>query len=105
MDAEKVTVIAYIEVNPGSEEEFLVAAHDVVAATREEESCINYDLHQLTSRPSQFVFYENWTSLAGLDQHSKSEHIQLFRSRISHLLARPTEITILKMVTELEGAS
>jgi quinol monooxygenase YgiN len=103
MDADKVTVIAYIEVNPGGEEEFLLAARDVVAATREEEACINYDLHQLTTKPSQFVFYENWTSLAGLDQHSKSDHIQTFRSRISHLLARPTEITILKMVTEPEA--
>jgi quinol monooxygenase YgiN len=102
MDSEKVTVIATIEVRPGSEEEFLQAVPDVVAATRDEEACLNYDLHQSTTNPGLFVFYENWTSLAGLDQHSKSAHIQAFRARIGHLLARPTEIVLWKMVTEPE---
>lgn len=103
MDAEKVTVIAHIKVRPGSEEEFLKAVPDVVAATRAEDACINYDLHQSSSDPSHFVFYENWTSLAGLDQHSASPHIQVFRSRIGHLLEKPTEITLWKMLTELEA--
>ncbi|NBO64255.1 MAG: antibiotic biosynthesis monooxygenase [Acidobacteria bacterium] len=102
MDSEKITVIATIEVKPGGEQDFLLAVPDVVAATRAEEACINYDLHQSTTNPCQFVFYENWTSQAGLDQHLKSTHIQTFRARIGHLLARPTEIVLWKMVTALE---
>ncbi|MFZ4628932.1 MAG: putative quinol monooxygenase, partial [Blastocatellia bacterium] len=41
-----MSVIAYLEVRPGSEAEFLRAAEDVIAATRQEEACLNYDLHQ-----------------------------------------------------------
>jgi quinol monooxygenase YgiN len=103
MDSEKVTVIAYIEVKPGCEEEFLKAVPDVVAATRAEDACINYDFHQSSSNPSRFVFYENWTSKAGLDQHSASPHIQVFRSRIGDLLAMPTDITLWTMLTEIES--
>lgn len=100
MSQEKVTVIAYIEVKPGTDEEFLSHAADVVAATRAEAACINYDLHHAADAPHKFVFYENWTSMAGLDQHAKSAHIQTFRSAISDLLAKPVEITIWKMVSE-----
>lgn len=96
---EKVTVIAHVEVRPGCEEEFLKAVPEVVAATRAEEACINYDCHQSSSDPTRFVFYENWTSIEGLNQHAASEHIREFRSRVSGLVVRPTEITLWKMVT------
>ena len=99
MESEKVSVIAYLEVKPGYEEEFLLAIPDVVAATRAEEACINYDFHRSTSQPNLFVFYENWTSQAGLDQHAASAHIETFRQRIGGLLARPVEITLWKMLT------
>ncbi len=100
MSSEKVTVIAHIEVKPGTEAAFLQHAQTVVAATRAEAACINYDLHQLGGDSTKFVFYENWTSLAGLDQHAKSAHIQTFRDEIADLVAKPVEIQIWKMVTE-----
>ena len=103
MNQEQVTVIAYIEVKPGSEEAFLKAASAVVAATRAETACINYDLHRADEKPSLFVFYENWTSMAGLQQHAQSAHIQTFRNSIGDLLAKPTEIKTYKMVTDPAG--
>ncbi|MBL8189242.1 MAG: antibiotic biosynthesis monooxygenase [Acidobacteria bacterium] len=100
MSQEKVTVIAHIEVKPGTEAAFIEHAQVVTAATRAEEACINYDLHQLASDSTKFVFYENWTSLAGLDQHAKSAHIQAFRAGIGDLIAKPVDIQIWKMVTQ-----
>jgi len=100
MSQEKVTVIAHIEVKPGTEEEFLKHATAVVASTRAEAACINYDLHQAADAPHKFVFYENWSSMDGLNEHARSAHIQTFRGGIADLIAKPTEITIWKMVTE-----
>lgn len=100
MNQDKVTVIAYIEVKPGAEETFLQHAQRVVAATRAETACINYDLHQSADNSTRFVFYENWTSKDGLDEHAKSAHIQTFRSSIADLIAKPVEIKLYKMVTE-----
>lgn len=103
MSQEKVTVIAYIEVKPGTEEEFIKHAATVTAATRAEAACINYDLHQSPGAIHKFVFYENWTSMDGLSQHAASAHIQRFRNDIADLIAKPTEITIWKMVSEPAG--
>ncbi len=100
MSQDKVTVIAYIEVKPGAEETFLQHANVVVNATRAETACINYDLHQAEGDPTRFVFYENWTGLAGLDEHAKSAHIQTFRANIAELISKPVEIKLYKMVTE-----
>jgi quinol monooxygenase YgiN len=50
-------------------------------------------LHQSQTDPALFVFYENWTSEAHLDAHSKSPHIQSFRKVAGEILAGPVEIT------------
>ena len=96
MNQEQVTVIAYIEVKPGSEETFLNEIPALVAATRAEAACINYDFHQSADQPTKFVAYENWTSRQGLDQHAKSAHIQTFRQNCADIFAKPVEITLWK---------
>lgn len=96
---EKVTVLAFAEVVPGKELQFLEHIPPVVAATRAEEACLNYDFHQSSDSPNHFMFYENWTSLEGLQAHSKSEHIQQFRANVADLLVRPIEIKLYQMVT------
>jgi len=96
MYEEQVTVIAYIEIKPGTEEAFKAELDKVIAATRAESACINYDFHQSAVRPTHFVAYENWTSMAGLDQHAKSEHIQTFRQNCAEVFAKPADITIWK---------
>jgi quinol monooxygenase YgiN len=96
MNNEQVTVIAYIEIKPGAEEAFRAELDKVIAATRAESACVNYDFHQSAKEPTHFVAYENWTSMAGLDQHAKSAHIQAFRQNCADMFARPAEITIWK---------
>jgi quinol monooxygenase YgiN len=100
MNQEQVTVIAYIEVKPGSEETFLNEIPALVAATRAEAACINYDFHRSDEMPNLFMFYENWTSMAGLQEHARSTHIQAYRNNIADLLAKPTEIKTYKMITD-----
>jgi quinol monooxygenase YgiN len=100
---EKVTVLAYFEVKPGLEEQLLAAIPAVVAATRQEAACINYDFHRSTEEPHKFIFYENWTSLAGLEEHGRSAHIQTFRAAIKDLLVKPVELKLYRMITEPAG--
>lgn len=96
MSEKQVTVIAYIEIKPGTEEAFRAELDKVIAATRAESACLNYDFHQSAKDPTNFVAYENWTSMAGLDQHAGSAHIQAFRQNCAEIFARPVEITIWK---------
>jgi quinol monooxygenase YgiN len=99
-NVEKVTVLAYIEIKAGLAEQFLQEIPALVAATRAEEACLNYDFHRSADDPNKFMFYENWTSLAGLEAHARSEHIQRFRANITGLLVKPVEIKLYQMVTE-----
>jgi quinol monooxygenase YgiN len=94
MDNQQVTVIAYLEVKPGTEEAFKVELEKVIAATRAEAACLNYDFHQSAEDSTKFVAYENWTSRAGLDQHAKSAHIQTFRAHCAELFAQPPRLTL-----------
>jgi quinol monooxygenase YgiN len=93
---ERITVLAYIEIKPGTEEAFKAELDKLIASTRAESACVNYDFHQSVKHPTHFVAYENWTSMAGLDQHAKSAHIQTFRENCAEMFVKPAEITIWK---------
>jgi quinol monooxygenase YgiN len=96
MDDQPISVIAYLTIKPGTEDAFKQELEKVIAATRAEAACINYDFHQSLKEPANFVAYENWTSQAGLDQHARSAHIQTFRQNCAEMFAKPVEITVWK---------
>jgi len=96
MYEEQVTVIAYIEIKPGTEEAFKAELDKLIAATRAESACVNYDFHQSVKQSTHFFAYENWKNMAGLDQHAKSAHIQNFRQSCAEMFVKPAEITIWK---------
>jgi quinol monooxygenase YgiN len=98
MYKEQITVLAYIEIKPGTEEAFKAEVGKLIAASRAESACVNYDFHQSVNQPTNFVAYENWASMAGLDRHAKSAHIQTFRQNCAEMFVKPAEITIWKML-------
>lgn len=95
----KVTVLARIQAKAGMEETVKQELLALVAATRAEEGCLNYDLHQSSQDPALFLFYENWASREALDQHSRSSQIQAWRAQAGDLLAAPTEVTLWEMIS------
>lgn len=89
-----ITVIATFQALPGKEAELKQALIALVAPTRLEAGCINYDLHVLPEAPGKFLFHENWTSKAHLDAHLQSPHIKALLPRVPELAAGLPEITI-----------
>ncbi|MFZ0641334.1 MAG: putative quinol monooxygenase [Candidatus Acidiferrales bacterium] len=96
-----LTVIAHIFAKADEEQRLKTALLDLVAQTRKEKGCINYDLHQSQENACQFVMYENWESAADLDAHANSAHLREFGRNMSQFLQRPTQITKWNMVSEL----
>ena len=86
-------MIDNIREKPGQESCVRQVLQELLPPTRAEAGCINYDLHQSQMDPALFVFYENWTSEAHLEAHSKSPHIQSLRKVAGEILAGPIEIT------------
>jgi quinol monooxygenase YgiN len=93
-----LTVVARIRAKPGMEGRVREVMAALLAPTRAERGCINYDLHQSLKDPCQFVFYENWTSRKELDEHARSPHIKASGAQLEGLLAEPVEITFWKAV-------
>jgi len=90
---DSLTVIAHIRAKAGQESRVRQILEGLLAPTRAEVGCINYDLHQSQSDPALFVFYENWESEGHLEAHAGSAHIQSFRRLADETLAEPVQIT------------
>lgn len=94
MNEKPVTVVATFQAKAGQEEPLKAALIGLVAPTRQEVGCINYDLHALPDNPTRFLFHENWTSRAHLEAHLQSAHLQALLPRVDELCVAPPEITI-----------
>lgn len=94
----KLTVIANIRAKAEQEARVREALLGLIAPTRAEAGCINYDLHVSQDDPRQFVFDENWTSESHLESHENSEHLQAFRKIAGEILDGPIELTKWRML-------
>jgi len=50
---------------------------DMVANSRKEEACIQYDLHE-SAADHTFIFQEEWKDQPGLDLHNQQSYILAF---------------------------
>lgn len=75
-----LTIVAHIRAEKDKAEIVCEELEKLVAPTRLEEGCINYDLHQDNEDPAHFMFYENWTSRELWQQHMASDHIKRYRA-------------------------
>ena len=89
-----ITVVATFQARSGKENELRAALTGLLAPTRKEAGCLNYDLHQSPEDPTKFLFHENWTSKELLDAHLKSPHIAALLPRVDELCVAFPEIKI-----------
>lgn len=94
MSANHITVVATCQAKPGKETELRAVLLGLIAPTRKEAGCLNYDLHVAKDDSSKFLFHENWTSQAHLDAHLKTAHIQVLLSRLDELCVGMPEIVV-----------
>ena len=88
-----LTVIALFHARPGKEAELRAVLTGLLAPTRAEAGCINYDLHASPDDAAKFLFHENWTSQVALDAHMQSPHINALLPRVNELCTAFPQIT------------
>ncbi len=99
MTQDKVTVVATFKAKPGKEAAAREAITALIAPTRAEAGCINYDLHQSADDPAIFMLYENWLSKNDLDEHLAMPYLKSFLGTADDLLAEPVDIALYKMIS------
>ena len=89
---DKIRVVALMNVRPEKLDETLGAFDSLVAATRQEEGCITYELLQNVEDPHDLTFVEEWSSAEALRAHFETEHFKAIAARADELLAAPPDI-------------
>jgi quinol monooxygenase YgiN len=93
-----VHVVARFLAKPGKEDELKSALIGLVAPSRREIGCYQYDLLLNPKDPRDFCFVERWDSDASLDQHGETPHVRDARAQVQELVEVPPDIRRYRIV-------
>ena len=95
MDSSQVVVVAIFRARAGREQALSTALQAMLAPTRLESGCLNYDLHRSNDDLGLFFFHETWVSADDHRVHLDTEHVR-------HLLEITPKL-LLEPIRELKG--
>lgn len=85
----KIYLTAIIKSKPEHTAQILGILQNMVAHSRTEPGCLQYDLHRDNADTNTFVFYEIWQSEAVLEQHNAQPYLQEFVAANAKLAEPP----------------
>ncbi len=97
---EKIVLIARLKVKKGKEDEAKQTALAIVADSRAEEGCLNYDFHQAIDDATIFFWHETWADKSALDAHFKKPYFAELGAKLKEIAEEPTQLSLTKMVSE-----
>jgi quinol monooxygenase YgiN len=90
----------YVKSDPRSIVRVKNAHLSVVASTRLEPGCLDYDLYQLLDDPAVMFFYENWASADALSRHMNTPNFyRVVRGQVDPLLLVPWTALDMKLIS------
>ncbi len=98
MTNQTVRVVARVVAMPENVEEVRAILMELIEPTRAEDGCIQYQLLQNHTEPTDFTFVEEWTSQAALDTHLASPHIEAASDKLEGLIASEPDIRLYKLL-------
>ncbi|CAN5498691.1 putative quinol monooxygenase [soil metagenome] len=99
IDKDKIVLIARLKVKADKVEQAKAAALAIVADSRNEAGCINYDIHQSIEDETVFFWHETWVSKEAIDEHFATPFFQEFIGIVGETAAEPPQINLTKMIT------
>lgn len=90
MTTQRLTIVAQIQVKPAHKETVKAALLKLIATTRSEPGCINYDLHQDNEDENLFLFHENWKNRDLWQTHMQNDHLVAYMEETEGMIERFT---------------
>ena len=87
--SEPCTIVALLEVAPGNEEAFKKSLEHVAQMSRQEASCLEYQVVQDAKEPTKFALYEKWESSEKHQLQFEKPYIKAFIENAMPLLSKP----------------
>lgn len=100
MNNENIVLFARLRVKPEMVEKAKSAAMAIVADSRAEAGCVNYDVHQAVDDETLFFWHETWADKAAVDAHFATPFFQNFAKEVEGFAAEPPQINLTRMITE-----
>ena len=100
MNNENIVLFARLKVKKDAVEKAKQAALLIIAESRREAGCINYDFHQAIDDETVFLWHETWLNREAIEAHANSSHFREFSAAIRDLTEEPLQVTLTKMVSE-----
>lgn len=91
MNSKALTLAVTFQARPGREADLRALLTGMLAPTRQEAGCLNYDLHSMPDDPAKFLIYENWASKAHHEAHDNTPHVLNLRAHINELAFPPVK--------------
>ena len=85
--AQPFSLLVKVTVKEGRNAEFEKAFAKAIKGTRAEQGVLTYDLSRDPKNPQAYIVYERWKSVAAIESHLKSEHIQALVKSLPDLTA------------------
>ncbi len=92
MSSETVRLIATMIARPGKAGELEALLVGLIEPTHAEAGCRQYDLWRNNDNPDEFRFIEEWDSVAALDAHLETPHLQHALVRLPDLLTQELDL-------------
>ena len=87
-----LNVVAHITARPETVDAVRAILVGFIEPTRQEAGCISYQLLLNNADPTDFTFFEEWTSDAALDAHLQTPHLTSGSAQLAALVAAPPDI-------------
>jgi quinol monooxygenase YgiN len=90
-------ILVTFKVKPGNEKKFEQAFGPCLAATRKEPGCIAYFLNRDPDGPGNYIMYEQFKGIPGLEAHLKEKHTQTLLATVIPLCEGDPQIKVLNV--------
>jgi quinol monooxygenase YgiN len=87
-----VHVIERFMAKPGKEDELKAVLTGLVAPSRREIACYQYDLLRNPADPREFCFIERWEDNDAFEQHHATAHVKAALAQVQPLVETPPDI-------------
>ncbi len=97
-----IYVVATLTIKPGSLDDVMAAVRPCIEATRQEEGCLSYDIHQSLTQDDTLVYVERWRDMDAIRAHFEMGHMATMRKAVAdHITGTKIEIITPERVKEL----
>jgi quinol monooxygenase YgiN len=95
---DSIVVAAELKAQPGKEAELRSMLLALIAPTRSEQGCVQYDLHEAAGEPGRFLFYEIWRSKPDLDRHLAMPYLEALFAAVPRLVEGEPRVTLYRRI-------